>query len=764
MTLALHLSTQLWPLLDLILAIFQPAMVLLLCAGFVFASIHLLTMLGTRWGDRRVSSKSLFFSMGLHLTLLCGVIAMIPEYRPRMSVTAFQPDDMIQVGSLNEQVQTDLNAAEAELDGRPIWDKIDAAVVMEPERTEIIAPEPAPAQLAHVQPDRPDQPIQLPELDPSEAVRQPAETSILMPAELVQQSLPASLEIPLEAPQHDLPAVPARSVPRVIRSDAPRGVMTQEQAVTRIDRQPPHRLEPDYDPEAESLSIAAMMAPDATIPRGLPAEAISRREGPAPYQISQDTAPPATAPGTLSETSPSAPSMARSVPRGFPSSIPAPLNRMNPVRPRPVPLPDNITPGESIDLAAPLSAPVLMHPDLSPQAIVKNATPAQYLLRNNANRGQAIQQFGGSTQSEAAVDLALKWLASIQEPNGSFDGDSHGAGRIAIEANTDRDGRNADAGLTALAVLAFLGKQHTLEDGPYSANVEKALRWLVSQQGQNSQGLPGYLGGQNASNIAGMYSHALATFAIAEAYAMTKDQSRAEFLKLPLQRAVQFTIECQLSDGGWRYMKLQKDGGDMSIFGWQLMSLKSAQAAGIDLPLEVRQKMIQFLQNRGVGPAGGLAKYRPHERAPSVAMTAEALFCKQMLGISREHPSCTEAVDFILANPPTRSTADLYSWYYSTLALYQYGGEPWEKWNGKMRDLLVNEQTISGPLAGSWEPRDRWGGFGGRIYSTTFATLTLEVYYRYLPLYQLSAPAGSPPAGTPQEAEPRSELTPVLEK
>ena len=201
----------------------------------------------------------------------------------------------------------------------------------------------------------------------------------------------------------------------------------------------------------------------------------------------------------------------------------------------------------------------------------------------------------------------------------------------------------------------------------------------------------------------------------------------------------------------------------MSIFGWQLMSLKSAQAAGIEIPLNVREKMILFLQNRGVGQAGGLAKYRSHDASPSVSMTAESLFCKQMLGINREHPSCTEAVDFILANPPKRTSADLYSWYYSTLALYQYGGEPWDKWNVQMRDLLINEQTTSGPEAGSWEPRDRWGGFGGRIYSTTFATLSLEVYYRYLPLYRRSAPVESP-SRTPRDAEPMSETSTVPEK
>ena len=76
-------------------------------------------------------------------------------------------------------------------------------------------------------------------------------------------------------------------------------------------------------------------------------------------------------------------------------------------------------------------------------------------------------------------------------------------------------------------------------------------------------------------------------------------------------------------------------------------------------------------------------------------MTAESLFCKQMLGLPREHPSCDEAVQFLLTNPPNLQTINLYTWYYSTLAMYQYGGEPWERWNNRLRDLLISEQVTT---------------------------------------------------------------------
>ena len=67
-----------------------------------------------------------------------------------------------------------------------------------------------------------------------------------------------------------------------------------------------------------------------------------------------------------------------------------------------------------------------------------------------------------------------------------------------------------------------------------------------------------------------------------------------------------------------------------------------------------------------------------------------------------------------------------------------YGGEDWNRWNDQVRELLISEQRKSGPLAGSWDPDGPWGPYGGRLYSTTISTLSLEVYYRFLPLYKLS--------------------------
>ena len=80
----------------------------------------------------------------------------------------------------------------------------------------------------------------------------------------------------------------------------------------------------------------------------------------------------------------------------------------------------------------------------------------------------------------------------------------------------------------------------------------------------------------------------------------------------------------------------------------------------------------------------------------------------------------------------------MYYWYYGTLAMYISGGEAWEQWNQQMKHTLLTLQTTSGVNEGSWEPNGLWAGYGGRAYSTAMAALTLEVYYRYLPVYDVA--------------------------
>jgi hypothetical protein len=246
-----------------------------------------------------------------------------------------------------------------------------------------------------------------------------------------------------------------------------------------------------------------------------------------------------------------------------------------------------------------------------------------------------------------------------------------------------------------------------------------------------------------------MYCHAMATFALAEAYAVSRQQPEAQWLREPLEKAINFILVTQLRDGGWRYLKSEDGSGDVSVLGWQVMALKSAELGGITIPASVKARIVTFLNQNASGTHGGLGSYRKGEPA-SAPMTAEAWFCRQVLGMAAQQSAETnaEAANYLLFHRPARTALNYYYWYYGTLAMYQHGGEPWELWNTATRDLIISEQEQSGPQAGSWPPRDLWGGFGGRIYSTALATLTLEVYYRYQSAYQLSKPEN---AAAPRE-------------
>ena len=63
--------------------------------------------------------------------------------------------------------------------------------------------------------------------------------------------------------------------------------------------------------------------------------------------------------------------------------------------------------------------------------------------------------------------------------------------------------------------------------------------------------------------------------------------------------------------------------------------------------------------------------------------------------------------------------------------MHHLDDDVWQEWNKSLRDLLISQQRTEGPLAGSWDPKGKWAGIGGRLYSTSLSTMCLEVYYRY---------------------------------
>ena len=50
----------------------------------------------------------------------------------------------------------------------------------------------------------------------------------------------------------------------------------------------------------------------------------------------------------------------------------------------------------------------------------------------------------------------------------------------------------------------------------------------------------------------------------------------------PARRALAYALAAQGPNGGWKYEPGQP--GDMSVTGWYMMALKSAQMAGLEVP------------------------------------------------------------------------------------------------------------------------------------------------------------------------------------
>lgn len=348
--------------------------------------------------------------------------------------------------------------------------------------------------------------------------------------------------------------------------------------------------------------------------------------------------------------------------------------------------------------------------------------------RTGQMKAALIKSEGGSKESEAAVASGLAWLKKRQLEDGSWSFDH----TQCVDCKTNAcDGAGAMADLrtaaTGAALLAFLGGGHTHKSGDFKLVVEKGLDALLKMGKTVPDGLDLRGEARDSQAHGRMYAHGIATIALCEAAGLTKDPKYAK----PAYNAVRFTLAAQdPKGGGWRYEPRQK--GDTSVVGWQVMALKSAQNAQMKVAPRHFKGVEQFLEN--VQVEGG-ARYGYDQAAPgSPAVTAVGLLCRMYLGWDQKNPALIKGVDFLDKTKP--SPNDMYYNYYATQVMHHYGGDPWNRWNRVMRDQLVTTQLRNGPEAGSWPPSgDMCGGSGGRVLTTCLSVMTLEVYYRFLPIY-----------------------------
>lgn len=381
-----------------------------------------------------------------------------------------------------------------------------------------------------------------------------------------------------------------------------------------------------------------------------------------------------------------------------------------------------VTPDDLQPVEDPFAAPQLIELGAVPTTATHVLSPRPLGMalsgREEGTKKALLAAYGGDATTEAAVLEALRWLARNQRPGGLWSL----SGPYLDGANVEN--RKA---ATAMALLAFQGAGYTHQGDPaepFSRVVARGWNALLEEQAEDGSFLGEFYHHR-------LYTHAQCTIALCELYAMTGDES----LREPAERAVAYCLLAQSPEGGWRYDPGQ--GSDLSVTGWFVMALKSAQIAGLEVPSATFLKVEEFLDRVAVH-GGARYSYRPGDKDKR-SMTAEGLLCRQYLGWRQDDPRLVEGAEHLLDNPVRwdEDNCDVYYWYYATQVCHHIEGDYWKKWNAQMKRVLPGEQVKTGRERGSWDPTlDPYGFQAGRLYVTCLSTYMLEVYYRHLPLYR----------------------------
>ena len=324
---------------------------------------------------------------------------------------------------------------------------------------------------------------------------------------------------------------------------------------------------------------------------------------------------------------------------------------------------------------------------------------------------------GPTAVTESAVLRALRWLKANQNADGSWAPEFPG-------------------GMTGLALLAFLahGETPSPECKEFGETVNRGLQWMTDTM-------------MKANVVDNKeYSHAIATYALSEAYGMTKIPA----LKPAMEKGLATIIAGQQAGGGWDYAYSKDEGKrwDLSVSGWQIQALKAGFIAGADSPglAEALEKGMGFLQKTAFHKEKGSFQYS--KGAPTISMQGVGALCLQLMGLgkSEEAQKAVEAISKTKLewNDPERKDAaahnqDCYKWYYQTQAMFYAGSAYWKPWNAMMAPELTKNQKPDGhwecppPAAGAKFDITKYDSY----YSTTLCCLMLEVYYRFLPTYKV---------------------------
>ena len=324
--------------------------------------------------------------------------------------------------------------------------------------------------------------------------------------------------------------------------------------------------------------------------------------------------------------------------------------------------------------------------------------------RSAAGRAGALKSYGGSVAAQQALHKALQWLAKVQSPDGSW-------------------GSKYQDGLTGYALLVFLAHGETPKSKVYGKTVSQAIQYLVNSKID-----------KKSTGAKGVYTHALKTYALAEAYTMTGNYA----LEQSLNESAQIIIKGQQKPGGFDYGYKQGERDDMSATSWNVQALKALKATGLDFDGldSAVANAVQYLHNQA-------PKKFPYSnsvnRKPNHGLMASGVLALQLLNETNNDTKNildelkTNALPLMNWEKP-EAKDPFYRWYYITFAMFQQGGDHWKAWNNKFQNVLKKNQNPEG----YWDNPGKshaslLDDLGFKVYNTCLASLMLTVYYRYLP-------------------------------
>lgn len=337
-------------------------------------------------------------------------------------------------------------------------------------------------------------------------------------------------------------------------------------------------------------------------------------------------------------------------------------------------------------------------PESDPSVAITQPNQTHTALRPNDLPGASVND--PTAQLQVSIERGLVWLARQQEEDGSFGSQS-------------QYGRHV--GITALACLAFVSEGSVPGRGRYARQVERGLDFILDSASEQS----GLVAAE--TSYGPMYGHGFATLFLGEMYGMSP---RAD-LREKLQKAVALIVRTQNEKGGWRYHPVRADA-DLSVTICQVMALRSARNAGIEVPKSTVDRAIKYVHDSQNSDGG--FRYMLDSSGSMFARSAAGVAALYYAGV-HDDDSIRRGLAYLMKFLPGKAqeqTHYFYGHYYAAQAMYLAGGKHWEKWWPAIRDELIAKQTEEG----------FWHGQAGNEYGTAMALIILQMPRQTLPIFQ----------------------------